>query len=583
MNHLFRRDRGYILIVALVFLAIFISIAVGIVSYITLTLRAQRYAINAEYTLKLAEAGLEKAVYELNQNSTYTGENNTELGSGTFTTSVSSVDSNTKRITVTSYFPDNVSPLVTRSLSASVAIDASIVSFNFGVQVGNGGITMNNGSQIIGNVYSNGSITGSGSITGDATVAGGTASSPDQQWTVQNGTQNVGQASGNRYLAQSFIPSSSLVINKVSLYLKKVGSPNDLTIQVVTDNSGNPSSTVIASGVLRASSVGSAYTFVDGTLNSSPTLTGGQRYWVKITSTVSASNYMIWGSDTTDAYSSGTAKSSSNNSSWSALSTDLDFQVWMGGVITSIDGITVGGTAWAHDLKNCNVQNAIYQTISSCTVSGSQTVSSTDASPAAMPISDAQIDDWESIAEAGGVTSGNYSVTGTQTLGPRKIDGNLTISNNATLVIAGPLWVRGNVTFSNNATFRVSPGVGNSGVVLIADTPGSESTSGIVTLTNNTVVEGNGSAGSYPMIVSTYSGTGNAINLSNNVDSVILYAPNGTITVSNNAGANQITAKKLVLDNNTIITYINGLQSATFSNGPGGSWTFLPGTYSTEQ
>ncbi len=80
------------------------------------------------------------------------------------------------------------------------------------------------------------------------------------------------------------------------------------------------------------------------------------------------------------------------------------------------------------------------------------------------------------------------------------------------------------------------------------------------------------------MVLSTNTGS-SAIALNNNASGVILYAPNGTITVSNNAAANQITAKTLNLSNNTTINYVNGLQSVSFSNGPGGSWTFVPGTY----
>ncbi len=49
-------------------------------------------------------------------------------------------------------------------------------SFNFGVQSGNGGFTMTNTSQVLGNVFSNGTITGAGSslIDGDVISAGPT-------------------------------------------------------------------------------------------------------------------------------------------------------------------------------------------------------------------------------------------------------------------------------------------------------------------------------------------------------------------------------------------------------------------------
>jgi hypothetical protein len=326
--------------------------------------------------------------------------------------------------------------------------------------------------------------------------------------------------------------------------------------------------------------VGSTYSFVDATFASSPTLTGGTTYWIKITSTVNGSNYFVWGSDIIDGYLSGTSKSSSNNSSWSALNKDLNFKVWMGGVVTSLSGVTVQGTAWANTLSSCTVNNAIYQTMSGCTVTGTQTVSSTDAAPAAMPISNAQIQAWETIAAAGGVISGDYTVTGTVVLGPRKIDGNLLVDNGAILLLTGPLWVHGDVTISNNATVSVDTSLGNNGAVLIADKPGSEATIGKVTLLNNVTLAGNGNAGSNLMVLTTYSGASDAINLKNNAASVILYAPNGIISVANNAGANQITANQINVGNNATITYVTGLQSSSFSNGPGGAWVFMPGSYS---
>jgi hypothetical protein len=91
-------------------------------------------------------------------------------------------------------------------------------------------------------------------------------------------------------------------------------------------------------------------------------------------------------------------------------------------------------------------------------------------------------------------------------------------------------------------------------------------------------IAGNGTAGSYPMVLSTNSGS-NAITMSNNATSVILYASRGTINVANNAAANQITGYALSMSNNTTVNYVNGLQSQSFSNGPGGSWNFVAGTY----
>lgn len=588
MNTFSREPRGQIVLIALVFFAIFLTIASALISYVIQFRISERHAVASAKALYLAEAGFDKAVYELNRNASYAGETETALGEGEFTVSVATIDSGTKRVTVTGYVPSSANPVATKIISATAAINSSIVSFRFGVQVGEGGVTMDNGSQINGNLYTNGSVEGTGAsesgapyVTGDVTVAGGTAATPDQEWTIENGSLNLGDVSTRAALAQSFRPSATEVLNKVSLYVKKVGTPGDIAIKIVNDDGGEPSNTVRASGTLPASSVPGNYAFVDGNLTSATTLTAGTTYWIIAVAPVNASNYFIWGRDTTDAYSSGTGKTSANwsanNATWAATNSDFDFKTWMGGVITSLSGVHVGGTVWAHSLFDCDIDgNALYQTMSDCTIDGDETITTTDASPAGMPISDAQIDAWEDAAASGGLISGNYAVNGTELLGPIAIDGDLSV--NGTLYLTGPVWVKGNITFGVNSSLIVHSSTGNNGAVIIADRPGSESTKGIVTLSNNMTIAGNGSAGSYPMILSTNSGN-QAIDMNNNSTSVILYAPNGTVTVSNNAVANQITAYQLHLNNNTTVNYVNGLQSQSFSNGPGGSWAFVPGTY----
>ncbi len=576
------QPRGQLILMALVFFAVFLGVAAALVTYVVTNYKSERHSMAAEQALQIAEGGVDQAVYSLNQNSGYTGET-IALPDGDLVITVTTIDSNTKQVVAVGYVPSASNPKATRTVSAKLAINSSVVAFRFGVQVGQGGVVMDNNSQINGNLYSNGNVSGSGYISGDATVAGGTQAAADQSFTTQNSSVNLGDTSAHADIAQSFVPSTSGPLNTVSLYLKKVGSPGDITLKIVSNNSGSPSKTVLASGSISASTVTGSYAFADGTLSSAPTLTAGTTYWIIAIASVNASNYFVWGSDSGNGYANGTGKSSSNwnasSPTWTALSQDLDFKTWMGGVVTSLSGMHVGGTAWAHSLSSCTVDgNALYQTISSCTVTGTQSPGSSDASPASFPISAAEITDWETTAAAGGVISGNYTISGAQTLGPKEINGNLTV--NGTLYLAGPVWVKGNITFGNNSKLIVSPSTGNSGAILMADSPGLESTVGTINLSNNITFTGNGNAGSFPMVLSTYSGASNAITMSNNANSVILYAPNGTIDVSNNAGANQITAKTLHLNNNATITYINGLQSQSFSNGPGGSWAYVPGTYS---
>lgn len=580
-------NRGSIFIFALIVTATIVTVTTAFFNYYGSAVRAERVSLAGAQAQALAEAGIDKAVYELNQSSGYTGETNTALGLGSFSVAISTIDSNTKRLTVISVVPDIDHPIATRVLKVNVAINSSAISFRYGVQVGQGGVSMSNNSTITGNMFSNGDITGSGTITGDTTVALGVDTVADQQSTAQNVDYKIADTSAHANVAQSFTPSVSASLARISLNLKKTGNPSDLTLKIVSDNAGKPSNTVLASGTVVASLVTSSYGFADVTLDSTPAVVSGTKYWIIAVGTVSSTNYFTWGLDTSAGYAGGAAKYSSNwnlsNPTWTSITGDLGFRMYLTGIPTTISGITVGGNAWAYSLSSCTVGgNALYQTTATCSVAGTKTSGVAPATPAPLPISDAQIADWETIAAAGGTIAGPYTPSGTITIGPKKIDGDLTITNGAKLILSGPLWVNGNVTFSNNAIFTVSPSTGTSGAVIIADATGNTATKGIVNLSNNVAISGNGSANSFPMIISTKTGT-HAIELSNNANSVILYAPYGNVEVENGASANQVTAYKLELSNNSSVDYVSGLQNTSFSNGPGGSWSVVPGTYTIIQ
>lgn len=578
-------SRGSIMVFALIMSGIIMLVTTSFFGYFGASVHAERYALASAQAEALAEAGMDEAVYQLNQNASYTGENGTTLGSGTFSVSVATINGNTKSVSVTASVPNAANPTATKVVKANVSINSSTVAFRYGVQVGDGGVIMGNGAFITGNLFSSGSVSGGGLIYGDAVVAIDSSTTPDQTWTLQNSGAALGDTAAHTALAQSFKPNQDGTLTKVSLNLKKLGNPSDLAIKIVSDSNGKPSSTVLASGTLPASLVTGSYGLADATLSTSPQLTGSQTYWIVAVATVSSSNYFTWGLDTLVGYSSTAAKSSSNwqSGSWSSLSKSLDFVTYMSGPTTSLSGVWVQGNAYAHTLSSCIIQgNAYYQTLSGCTVSGTKFPGSPDQSPAAMPISDAQIAGWEQQASAGGVIQGAYAPSGNVTLGPKEVNGDLTIQNGATLTLSGPVWVNGNISISNNATLTVAPSLGNSGAILIADATGNTASKGKVSISNNVTISGNGSAGSYPMIISTNTSS-DAVDLSNNANSVILYAPYGTVSVSNGAHVSAVTAYQLSINNLASVTYSQGLQNANFSNGPGGSWAVVPGTYVIER
>ncbi len=152
--------RGSILLLALVVSAVVMTVTVGFFNYYASAVQAGRYALASAQARSLAEAGIDKAIYELNQNGSYSGESETALGNGTFSVSVASIDSRTKRVTVTGFVPNSMRPTATKVVRTNVNIDTEVVSFSFGVQAGNGGVFLENSSSVRGNVYSNGPVTG---------------------------------------------------------------------------------------------------------------------------------------------------------------------------------------------------------------------------------------------------------------------------------------------------------------------------------------------------------------------------------------------------------------------------------------
>lgn len=172
---------GQILAVSVIFMSIILILTSNLFNRTADFLRFGSGTIIREQANSLAEAGIDRALWQLNKTAgSYTGETNTALSTvGTFSTTVTNKSANIKTITATGYVPSSSNPRGTRTIKVDVSITSTIIAFNYAVQVGIGGITMNNSSKINGSVYSNANISGTGpsSITGDA-FAVGTVSSP---------------------------------------------------------------------------------------------------------------------------------------------------------------------------------------------------------------------------------------------------------------------------------------------------------------------------------------------------------------------------------------------------------------------
>lgn len=630
-------QKGQLLIIASIFLSVIFIIAFSLglaVTHSGSTIKKTNYE---KKSTNVADAGIQKAITSLNSGSSYNGETNTAFGDGQFTTSVTSINSTTKQIDAIAYIPNAANPIITKHLRTNATIDATTISFTYGVQIGEGGITMGNNSSITGSVYSNGNITGGTNtpISGDAYVAAGVDSSPDQSHEVCAGSTPPGTClnydigyqvgSEKRYdIAQKFKPASNKKLVKISLYIKKssASTPSDATIKIVEDNAEAPTGTVVATGTLSGSSTGTTYAWIDVGFAANPSIQDSKYYWILFDSSggYTSGNHFIWSYDNNSGgiyaqgkgiYSENYSTKPINNINGNA-SGDLAFKIWTGSGSTKIDSVEVGGHAHANTISNSKVcGDAYYATIDAsslnflnaptsptCTApltNGTAHPGSADPAPQAMPISIANITDWENDALTGGTvtcSSGIYTPANGVPLGPKKIPCDFVITGGNTLTITGPLWVAGNITIGNNAAIVLSPGFGGLSTTVIADDPANITTKGIITVNQGVHICGsagynsgtnqcNASNSSYTMFLSTHDNTAtDGIILENNSDGAIYYTSQSKIEIKNNAKAKQITGWGVELDNNANVAYEIGLSTAAFSAGPGASWAVAPGSWS---
>jgi len=115
-----------------------------------------------------AESGIEDALLILKRNpqlspTSYTLNVNGTTASVTIPTIIGGAR------TITSQGNNNS---VVKNIQTVYSIDSQGVSFHYGAQVGEGGLTMGSNSEIRGNVFADGNISGSGNITGNVIISG---------------------------------------------------------------------------------------------------------------------------------------------------------------------------------------------------------------------------------------------------------------------------------------------------------------------------------------------------------------------------------------------------------------------------
>ena len=320
-------------------------------------------------------------------------------------------------------------------------------------------------------------------------------------------------------------------------------------------------------------------------------MTAGNTYWIVIDVNESnnTSRYFLIGQN---AVNTDISKKSINwqLSPWLPIGGEpaggYAFKAWIGGTATHLENVNVSGDAYANTIKDSAiVGEAHYQTIINSTA-GSYHLETSDPSVEAMPISDSNIADWKATASAGDDLSSLCEASGDESnpivLNTGVMNCDFHPTGGSSIVLNGTVWVKGDIIFDTGTKMKLSSNYGvKSGVIIVDST---DPAKGKINIGINSPVCGTqgyetSPLGCYPsnntyiLMLSTHAGyADDAISVSNNSNGAIYYAHNGQASVLNGANVKEVTAKKLKLDQNAIVTYESGLSDASFSNGPGGGW-----------
>ena len=139
--------------------------------------------------------------------------------------------------------------------------------------------------------------------------------------------------------------------------------------------------------------------------------------------------------------------------------------------------------------------------------------------------------DWVNEADAGANMGTTNWSGGTRELGPAKITGNLTLSNNIDLTLNGPVHITGNLilnggTGGNMAKIRLNEALGSQGTAIVVDgSMGTFSTGG--TFKNVTIYPTSSNPKGFLFLVSTKTGTSSELMPAENVQGHAVYLSRG--------------------------------------------------------
>lgn len=161
-------QRGYFISVMTIFIMIIMStIALSMGALIFHRQRISTNSVKASQSYYTAEAGIEDALLRLSDNPQITPSSySLSVGNTSATVDIPAIVGTSRIVTSIGSDANRI-----RNIRVVYNIDSDGVGFHYGAQIGAGGLAMDNGTTVTGNVFSNGNITGSGTITNNVIVA----------------------------------------------------------------------------------------------------------------------------------------------------------------------------------------------------------------------------------------------------------------------------------------------------------------------------------------------------------------------------------------------------------------------------
>jgi len=153
--------KGNAWIAILIMMTFLITASLSVTGALVRNLKYQNRKEKEVIAQAIADGALELSVWRLNKTvGTYNGESNLAFPDGVVDIQVIDEGVEDRTVVATAYVPNKANPIAVKKTLIKASIDYNIVNFNYGIQVGSRGVTMDNLAYVNGNVYSNGPIRG---------------------------------------------------------------------------------------------------------------------------------------------------------------------------------------------------------------------------------------------------------------------------------------------------------------------------------------------------------------------------------------------------------------------------------------